>query len=177
MAILTCRALCSAVRIVIFMAVTTRNRWFGFKYRFEMAGQALNRHVCAMEGMIRVDVVIKSDEIKSVWGMAGVAHFAEVSVVVVNFKMAGNTGSAQTVTERVFAVAVIACEQGMFAGQLEGRVTGVVKRRVLPSGRLVTFLTLFTAASIVGVIARVAAITSCWRFRKCLVGVAVEAGC
>lgn len=177
MAVLTCRALCSAVRIVVFMAVTTRDRWFGFKYRFDMAGQALKLHVCAMEGMVRVDIVIKSDEIKSVWCMASVALFAEVPVVVVNFKMAGDTGSVQPVAERVLAVAVIACEQSMFTGQLEGRVTGVVKQRVLPSSRLVTFLTLFPAASIVGVIARVASNTSCWRFRKCLVGVAVEAGC
>ena len=110
MAILTCRALCSAMRIVVFMAVTTRNRWLGFKYRFDMAGQALNFHVCAMEGMIRVAVVIKSDEIKSVCGMASVALVTEVSVVVVNFKMAGDTGSAQAVTERVLAVTVIACE-------------------------------------------------------------------
>ena len=142
-----------------------------------MACQALEFHVCAMEDVIRVDIVIKHDEFKSVWRMASFAFFAEVAVVVVILKMAGNARGTQAVTERVLAVAVTACEQSMFAGQLEGRVTGVVKRRVLPSSRLVTVLTLFPAASSVGVIARMASITGCWRFCECLVGVAVEAGC
>jgi hypothetical protein len=142
-----------------------------------MAGQALDVHVCAMEDMIRVDIVIERDEFKSVRCMASVARFAEVTVVVVIFKMAGNTSGTQAVTERVLTVAVIACEQSMLAGQVEGRVTGVVKRCVLPTSRLVTVLTFFPAASGVGVIARVASITGCWRFCECLVGVAVEAGC
>ena len=121
-----------------------------------MAGQALEIAVCAMEGMIRVDVVIKGDEFKPFRLMASVAAFAKVTVVVVIFKMAGNTRGTQAVTERVLAVAVIACEQSMFAGQLERRVTGVVKRGVLPPRRLVTVLALLPATSGVGVIARVA---------------------
>ena len=142
-----------------------------------MAGQALEIAVCAMEGMIRVDVVIKGDEFKPFRLMASVAAFAKVTVVVVIFKMAGNTRGTQAVTERVLAVAVIACEHSMFAGQLERRVTGVVKRGVLPPRRLVTVFALLPATSGVGVIARVAPVTGCWRFCKSLVGVAVEAGC
>ena len=142
-----------------------------------MAGHALELHVCAMEGVIRVDFVIKCDEFKSVRRMAGFALVAEVTVVVVIFKMAGNARATQAVTERILAVSVTACEQSMFAGQLEGRVTGVVKRGILPSSRLVTVLTLFPAAPGVGVIARMASITGCWCFGEGLVGVAVEAAC
>lgn len=142
-----------------------------------MAGLALELHVCAMEGVICVYIVIKRDEFKTVRRMAGFALFAEVTVVVVILKMAGHACGTQAVTERILAVAVTACEQSMFAGQLEGCVTSVVKRRVLPSSRLVTVLTLFPAASSVGVIAGMASITGCWRFCECLVSVAVEAGC
>lgn len=129
-----------------------------------------------MEGVIRVGIVIKRDEFKSVWRMTSVALFAKVSVMVVIFKMAGNTRAAQAVTERILAVAVIACEQSMFADQLEGRVTGMVKRRVLPPSRLVAVLTLFAAASVMRVITCMASVAGCWRFRECLVGVAVETG-
>ena len=177
MAILARRALCPTMRIVVFMAVTTCSRRLDFIYRFDMTGLALELHVCAMEGVIRVDIVIKCDEFKSVRRMASFALFAEVTVVVVIFKMAGNTCGIQAVTERILAVAVTACKQSMFAGQLEGRVTGVVERRILPSSRLVTVLTLFPAASGVGVIVRMASITGCWCFREGLVGVAVEAAC
>jgi len=129
-----------------------------------------------MEGVICVDIVIKRDEFKSVRRMASVADFTEVTVVVVIFKMTGNTRGTQAVTERVLAVAVIACKQSMFADQLEGRVTGMVKRRILPSSRSVAVFTLFAAASVMGVITCVASVAGCWRFRECLVGVAVEAG-
>ena len=141
-----------------------------------MAGHALKLHVCAMEGVICVYIVIKRNEFKSVWRMASVAVFTEVAIVVVIFNMTGNTRGSQAVTERVLAVAVIACKQSMFADQLERRVTGMVKRRVLPPSRLVTGLTLFAAASVMSVITCVASVTGCWRFRECLVGVAIEAG-
>ena len=92
-----------------------------------MAGLALERLVCAMEGVICVDIVIKRGVFKTVRSMASVTLFAEVTVVVVIFKMAGNTRGTQAVTERVLAVAVIACEQCMFTGEVERRVTSMVE--------------------------------------------------
>ena len=92
-----------------------------------MAGLTLELHVCAMEGVFRVDIVIKRDEFESVWRMASVALFAKVSVMVVIFKMAGNTRGTQAIAERVLAVAVIACEQCVFASQGEGRVTSMIE--------------------------------------------------
>ena len=84
-----------------------------------MAGLALELHVCAMEGVICVDIVIKRDVFKTVRSMASVTLFAEVTVVVVIFEMAGNTRGTQAVAEWVLAVAVIASEQCMFASQVE----------------------------------------------------------
>lgn len=52
----------------------------------------------------------------------------------------------------------------------------MVEGGILPSGWLVTIVTLAAAASLVGIVVLVATVAGRWRFQECVIGMAVKAG-
>ena len=71
-------------------------------------------------------------------------------------------------------MAVVARQHCVFAGQAERGVARVIERRIEPSCGLMAVFTLVTAAAVVGIVTRVAAIAGRRGLEECLIRVTVK---
>lgn len=68
-------------------------------------------------------------------GMTGIAVLAAMSIVIIIFDVAGDTGHVEFIGKRVLAVAAVAALLGMFAVEHEVGITIVIEAGVGPARR------------------------------------------
>lgn len=108
--------------------------------------------------------------------VTGRALFAEITVVIVVFKVTGNAGGIEFVGERVFAVAAITGFLGMLPIQRKLRITAMIKTCIGPVSRFMAVVTFLAAASVMRVILGMTSITGRVRISEGLIFVTIQAG-
>lgn len=126
-----------------------------------------------MQGVFCISIVVEPDIVKTLRHMAGVTALSEVAVMVVVFAVTCNAVCVHHVTEWIFAMAIVADQQGMFAQQVERRIPCMVKRGVMPVSRLVAVSALLATAPIVSIVFGMATEAGGRRFDKAVIGMAV----
>ncbi len=119
MAILALSAERLFVYIVIQMTGFASRCELDCKDRIDMAVVAGRFQMTAEQLVFRVRVVVKERFCPVVAGMARLAFFAIVSVVIIIFEMAGNTGCFHFVVKWTFGMTVAASELPVFAHEIE----------------------------------------------------------
>lgn len=120
------------VRIIVRVAIVAPCFEFDLKYRLDVAFVAGNFLVRTVQQVIRVSVMIKKRFRPIVGAVTAFTFVTEVTVVLVVFQMAGDTGRFQRIGERVLAVTIIAGKLRMAAVQDEIGIPGMVKARIVP---------------------------------------------
>ena len=123
MAILALSAERLFVHIVIQMTGFAGRCELDFKDRIDMAVVAGRFQMTAEQFVFRVRVVVKERFFPVVAGMARLALFAIVNVVIVIFEMTGNTGCLHYVVKWAFGMTVAASELPVFAYEIEVRIS------------------------------------------------------
>lgn len=99
-----------------------------------------------------------------------------MAIVLIIFEMATDTCRFVSVAERVFAVTIVAGQQGVLSYQRKFRIAGVIKSRLIPGNRAVTVFALLAATPFVKIVIRMATETRRLRDLQRSIFVAISAG-
>ena len=175
-ALLAGGALRAFVRVVVFVAIVAAGVERHFIDRLDVTGLAFDGLVGAVQGVVRVGVVIEDDVVPGVAGVAALAGSPEMTLVLVVVLVAGDAGDLELIGKGILAVTIAAGQVRVFTVEREAGIARVVEERVFPSGRTVAIAALLAALAVVRIVFRVAAVTGHRRLLECLVGVTVQAG-
>lgn len=109
------RALCAAVRIIVFVTVATACQRLRFEQGLDVAGRTFHCDVCPMECMIGVDVMVEGDLDEPFRNVTRIAALSEMRLMVVVISMAGDTCGIHGIAERFVRMAIVADQQTVFA--------------------------------------------------------------
>ena len=166
----------AVVGIVVFMAGQAIRGECDFENGLDVAGRALDFRVSAKQSVPGVDVMVEMDLRPTGTRVAGLARFAEVTLVVVVFTVTADAFHRELVRERVLAMAGVALLLGMLAIEQEAGIAIVVEARVIPAHGAVAIAAVVATATVVGVVLGVAAKARRRGIGERVVRMAVEAG-
>ena len=121
-----------------------------------MTGHAFDQLVCAVQRVVRVDIVVEVNRRPRLGRMAGLTGSSEMTVVVVVLEMAGDACDVQFVVEWILAVTVTACQLRVLAIERKTRVAHMIEFGVRPCGRRVAVAAFLAAAAVMGIVLGVA---------------------
>ncbi len=171
----------SSLRAVVWIVRRVAGVATGFKRhvedRFDMTRFASRRGMLAQQFVTGIPGMLETDVRPFGRGMTGLTGLTEMTVVIVVSGVAADTFRRQRVRKGLIAVAVAARKVRVRAVQRETGIARVVKRRVLPSRRVMAVAAFGAAAPLVNVVVRVAIDTRCRCRCEGPVAVAVETAC
>ena len=159
-AALTLGAQHSFVRILIQMTRVAARQQLHGEDRLDVAVVARKSLMPAEEFVIGLHVVIKGRFCPLGADMAGVTLLTAMLVMRIIFEMTGHAGHIHLVFKRILRVAVAASRLSVLAFQRKFRVAHMVEAGVMPVGGVMAILTLFPAATLMGIILGVTTETS-----------------